>query len=60
MASKETVMLGDIRTEGGADEDDFHVIKRRRDAVQKEETVLKKMGDRKANVTKSKVVQFDK
>jgi len=45
-ASKSILMLGDVRTEGGADEDDFHVIKRRRDAVVKEETVLQKLGDK--------------
>ncbi|KAF8520344.1 hypothetical protein BU17DRAFT_46619 [Hysterangium stoloniferum] len=45
-ASKSNLMLGDVRTEGGADEDDFHVIKRRRDVVEKEETVLQKLANK--------------
>jgi len=37
MAAKDTVMLSGSALEAGADEDDFHVLKRRRDALQKEE-----------------------
>jgi hypothetical protein len=39
-------VLADVETEGGADEDDFHVIKRRRDALAKEEAVLNKISDK--------------
>lgn len=37
MAAKDTVMLSGSALEAGADEDDFHVLKRRRDVLQKEE-----------------------
>ncbi|GJJ06251.1 hypothetical protein Clacol_000442 [Clathrus columnatus] len=59
--SQNTLMLGDVQTEGGADEDDFHVIKRRRNALQKEETITKKLGDKADYIHKKanpKVVVF--
>jgi hypothetical protein len=50
------------RSEGGADEDDFHVLKRRRDAVQKEEAILQKVANTSvlqvAAKPKPKVVVF--
>lgn len=50
------------RGESGADEDDFHILKRRRDAVQKEEMILHKVATtsavRVAAKPKPKVVVF--
>jgi len=46
MAAKQTLMLNGPIAEAGPDEDDFHVLKRRRDVVQKVETIEKKLGDR--------------
>ena len=59
--SKSAMLLGSVHGEGGADEDDFHILKRRRDAVQKEETIFQKMADIPATLTpklKPKVVVF--
>lgn len=54
-------MLGGTRNEGGADEDDFHVLKRRRDAVKREDTIFQITATRPAEMVvkaKSKVVVF--
>ncbi|KIJ39863.1 hypothetical protein M422DRAFT_32468 [Sphaerobolus stellatus SS14] len=45
-ASKSSMMLSGPTTEAGPDEDDFHILKRRRDFVQKEETILNKWATR--------------
>jgi len=46
MAAKQTLLLNGPIAEAGPDEDDFHVLKRRRDVVQKEENTVKKLGDK--------------
>jgi hypothetical protein len=49
-------MLGGTRSEGGADEDDFHVIKRRQDAVKTEESIIRKATNASARETAVKPI----
>ncbi|KAF8527784.1 hypothetical protein JB92DRAFT_2865113 [Gautieria morchelliformis] len=50
------LMLGGTRNEGGADEDDFHVLKRRQDAVKTEEAIIRRTANTSAKETAVKPI----